>query len=47
MGGSRGRDPRGEGDRVLPYFHINVGSDHFLGFKILNLNIFWVFHQNE
>ena len=29
---------------VVPrYFHTYVGSDHFLGFKILNFNIFFIF----
>ena len=32
--------PRG-GEGVLRYFHTYVGSGHFLGFKILNFNIFW------
>ena len=27
------------------YFH--AGSRHFLGFKILNFNIFWGFKKNE
>ena len=37
--------PRGVGvcvgGGVLRYFHTYVGSDHFLGFKILNFNIFF------
>ena len=32
---------------VLWYFHAYVGSVHFLGFKILNFNIFWGFQKNE
>ena len=34
--------PRG----VLRYFLTYVSSDHFLGFKILNFNIFWGFQKN-
>ena len=30
----------GGGGGVLRYFHTYVGSGHFLGFKILNFNIF-------
>ena len=26
-------------------FHINVGSGHFYGFKILNFSIFWGFSK--
>ena len=37
--------PRGGG--VLRYFHTYVGSDHFLGVKFLNFNIFWGFQKNE
>ena len=37
---SRG-GPRG----VLRYFHTYVGSAHFLGFKIMNFNIFGVFRK--
>ena len=29
----------------LPYFHTYVDSGHFWGFKILNLNTFWVFRK--
>ena len=28
---------------VFRYFHIYVDSDHFLGFEILNFNIFFFF----
>ena len=28
-------------------FHTYVGSGYFLGFKILNFNIFWGFQKNE
>ena len=31
------------GGGVLRYFHTYVGSGHFLGFKILNFNIFFYF----
>ena len=31
------------GGGVLRYFHTHVGSGHFLGFKILNFNIFFFF----
>ena len=36
--------PRGVGGwvGVLRYFHTYVGSGHFLGFKILNFNIFFL-----
>ena len=40
MGGGGERD-------VLRYFHTYVGSGHFLGFKILNFNIFGGFQKNE
>ena len=33
----------GGGGGVLRYFHTYVGSGHFLGFKILNFNIFFFF----
>ena len=29
------------------YFHIYVGLGHFLGFKILNFNIFGVFQKKK
>ena len=32
---------------VLRYFHISVGSDHFLGLKFLKFNIFWSFQKND
>ena len=35
------------GGGVLLYFHTYVGSDYFLGFKVLNFNIFWGLHKNE
>ena len=31
---------------ILLYFHTNVGSDHFWGFKSINFNIFGDFHVN-
>ena len=40
--------PRGGGGGgVLRYFHTYVGSGYFLGFKILNFNIFLGFQKNE
>ena len=33
---------RAQGGGVLRYFHTYVGSGHFLGFKILNFNIFFL-----
>ena len=38
-----GFNPRG----VLLIFHTYVGSGHFLGFKILNFNIFWSFQKYD
>ena len=35
------------GGGVLGNFHTYVGSDHFLGFKILNFNIFGGFQKNK
>ena len=35
----------GGGGVVLRYFHTYVGSRHFLGFKILNFNIFCGFQK--
>ena len=32
----------GGGGEVLRYFHTYVSSGHFLGFKILNFNIFFL-----
>ena len=32
---------------ILWYFYTYVGSGHFLGFKILNFNIFWGFQKNK
>ena len=32
---------------VLWYFHIYVGASYFLGFKIVNFNIFGVFQKTE
>ena len=37
----------GGGGGVLLYFNTYVGSGYFLGFKILNFNIFWVFQKIE
>ena len=34
------------GGGVLRYFHTCIGSGHFLGFKILNFNIFGGFQKN-
>ena len=39
--------PRGGGGGVLWYFYTYVGSAHFIGFKILNFNIFWGYQENE
>ena len=36
-----------QGGGVLLYFHTYVGSGHFLGFKILNFNIFGGFQKNK
>ena len=35
------------GGGVLLYFHSYVGSGYFLGFKILNFNIFWDVQKTE
>ena len=37
----------GGGGGVLRYFLTYVGSDHFLGLKILNFNIVWGFQKNK
>ena len=37
----------GGGGGVLWYFHTHVRSVHFLGFKILNFDIFWGFQKNK
>ena len=39
-----GWGPGGGGTLI---FHTYVGSVHFLGFEILNFNIFWGFQKNE
>ena len=36
-----------EGGRVLLYFHTYVGLGYFLGFKILNFNIFGGFQKTD
>ena len=37
----------GGGGGYSEIFHTYVGSGYFLGFKILNFNIFWGFQKNE
>ena len=41
------RAPSSQGGGVLWYYYAYVGSGNFLGFKILNFNIFWGFQKNE
>ena len=39
--------PRVWGGGVLGYLHTYVGSGHFFGFKILNVNIFFCFSEKN
>ena len=36
-----------QGGGTLSFFYMYVGSGYFLGFKILNFNIFWGFSKKK